>query len=348
MNNMKFLRNRKPVIRLPMLKKLTRFGCMLLILTQLLPMAVFATGTELPDGESYAPRETTAEEFVQEDKFASVPLFLQTDYPDDRYGDGTIATSGCGITCVAMVASYLTGYDYTPDILARYFGGNAENNIVRLENASDALQLPYWKSENVHKTIAALKNGKIAIAMMGSNSVFTSTQHFIVLTGITEDGKILVNDPNGANYENWQLQNGLKNGFREGDIICGYSGAWIYDPDAMPEEPYYYCEEDAEANRYSDFSLSENEIELLAKFVWWKARDESTERQQAVAETILNRMVSQDFPNSLLGVIHEEEQFYSATYFLNATPTQVQYDVVDQALNGPYVLPVSATHFSTN
>lgn len=346
MNNMKFLRNQKPVIRLPMLKKLTRFGCMILTLTQLLPMAVLAKGAELPDGESYATRETTAAEFVQENKFASVPLYLQTDYPDERYGDGTIATSGCGITCVAMVASYLTGYDYTPDILARYFGGSAENNIVRLENASDALQLPYWKSENVHKTIAALKDGKIAIAMMGSNSVFTSTQHFIVLTGITEDGKILVNDPNGANYENWLLQNGLANGFREADIICGYSGAWIYDPDAMPEEPYYYCEE--ETNRYSGISLSENEIKLLAKFVWWKARDESTERQQAVAETILNRMVSQDFPNSLLGVIHEEEQFYSATYFLNATPTQVQYDVVDQALNGPYVLPVSATHFSAN
>lgn len=46
-----------------------------------------------------------------------VPLYFQTDYPDTRYGHGTVATSGCGITSLAMVATYLTGHDYYPDEL---------------------------------------------------------------------------------------------------------------------------------------------------------------------------------------------------------------------------------------
>ena len=61
-----------------------------------------------------------------------IPQYFQTDYPDQMYGCGTVASNGCGITCVAMVATYLTGHTYTPDELARYFGGKADNNIARL------------------------------------------------------------------------------------------------------------------------------------------------------------------------------------------------------------------------
>ena len=32
------------------------------------------------------------------------PLYSQLDYPNQRYGNGTVATSGCGITSLAMVA----------------------------------------------------------------------------------------------------------------------------------------------------------------------------------------------------------------------------------------------------
>ena len=68
--------------------------------------------------------------------YAEVPLYFQTDYPNNLYGGGTIANNGCGITCLAMVANYLTGHHYLPDELAKYFGGVAENNIERLENLS--------------------------------------------------------------------------------------------------------------------------------------------------------------------------------------------------------------------
>lgn len=125
------------------MKYITKSLCVLLAIAQLLPIVAHAEELSLPVEETIVTDELETE--MEE---PSIPLYFQNDYPDVRYGNGTIATSGCGITCVAMVARYLTGYDYKPDVLAGYFGGRAENNIARLECACDTLQLPYEKSEN--------------------------------------------------------------------------------------------------------------------------------------------------------------------------------------------------------
>ena len=111
-----------------------------------------------------------------------IPLYFQTDYPNVMYGAGNIASSGCGITCLAMVATYLTGHEYLPDELADYFGGRAENNIARMEIGAETLQLPWKRTENWHETLEELQNGKVAIALMCEESIFTESQHFIVLT----------------------------------------------------------------------------------------------------------------------------------------------------------------------
>lgn len=145
----------------------------------------------LADDPTSPPENLQIPEDLEETSYHNIPLFFQNDYPQTIYGTGTVANNGCGITCLAMVATYLTGHPYLPDELARYFGGRAENNIARLEYGSDCLQLPYYKATNWHETLAALENGKIAIALMGNDSIFTSGQHFIVLVGMTEDGKII-------------------------------------------------------------------------------------------------------------------------------------------------------------
>lgn len=279
---------------------------------------------------------------------SEIPQYFQTDYPNDRYGYGTVATSGCGITCVAMVATYLTGHDYLPDELADYFGGYGENNIQKLEYASDMLQLPWERAENFHAALQALREGKVVIALMNQNSIFTDSQHFIVLKGLTEDGKIIVNDPYKPNYDYWLLKNGLANGFEEGDILCGYSGAWIYDKNAMPEEPFVYIEEKPYVEcRYPNLELTWEEQQLLAKVIWVEARGESAEGQQAIAEIVYNRMISLDFPNTLQSVIYAEGQFRSAQFLDEATPSQAQYEALENALSGPYVLPIDVVHFAT-
>lgn len=288
--------------------------------------------------------------FEREDAgvYRSVPLYFQTDYPQNMYGSGTIADNGCGVTCLAMVASYLTNHEYLPDELARYFGGAAENNIERLEKGATTLQLPWEKMENFHATMAALREGKVIIALMESNSIFTDNQHFVVLTGFNENGRIMVHDPFKPNYEKWDLKRAFQEGFTEGDVCCGFSGAWAFDKDAMPEEPFLYYEEDlSDETRYPDIHLTSEDIQLLARVVWVEARGESEEGQQAVAEVVLNRMASEGFPNSLKGVIYAEGQFRSVPYLEDAEPYQAQYEAIDRALYGPYVLPEDVVHFAT-
>jgi len=278
----------------------------------------------------------------------NVPNYFQTNYADVRYGSGTIATSGCSITCLAMVAAYMTDHLYSPAELADYFGGSAYSNMARLETASDALQLPYKKAVNWHESLQALNDGKVVIALMEESSVFTDSQHFIVLTGITEDGKIFVNDPNLSNYARWELQKGFANGFSEGNILCGYSGGWIYDKEAMPEEPFLYWEEEPPARecRYPGITLTADDLDLLAKVVWVEAQGESFEGQQAVAEVVLNRLVSGDYPDTLSDVIYAEGQFRSVPFLDDATPWQIQYEAIEGALYGPYVLPMDVMFFA--
>lgn len=157
--------------------------------------------------------------------YDSIPLYFQTDYPDVPYSQGSLATSGCGISCFSMVATYLLDEEYTPDELAR-FTGSSGDNASRFEKAAESLGITWEKTWSWNKTVEALQNGYVAIALVNENTPFTEGGHFIVLTGITSDGKILVNDPNEANYRRMKTQ--YENGFDQSDITCGFSGAWLF------------------------------------------------------------------------------------------------------------------------
>ena len=311
------------------------------------------TQTQSPSQEAEPPMETLPQ--APEERLPvhsiQVPQFFQTDYPDVLYSAGTVASDGCSITCLAMVATYMTGYPYLPDELAGYFGGYLENvvtNLQRLEAASDLLQLPWRRAENFQDAMDAMKAGKVVIAMMNQESIFTDSQHFIVLAGTTEDGRILVNDPYEPNYDHWRLKNAFLYGFREEDLIGGFSGGWIYDKAAMPENPFVYTEEEVEVEcRYPGLELSREDRELLARMVWVEARGETDKGQQAVAEVVLNRLVAEDYSDNLRDIIYSSNQFRATTWLDEAEPTQTQYEAVEAALKGPYVLPMDVVHFAT-
>ena len=319
------------------------------------PAEASQSGQEPPAGESTEPQQTTAAEVAEETQpeeekeISTVPLYYQDEYPYTMYGSGTVASSGCSIVSLAMVASYMTDHEYRPDELAHYFGGRATNNVARLEYGNKMLQLACRKAENWHVTYQALKEGKVAIVLMGPDSIFTNSQHFIVLTGINENGKIMVNDSNRDNYSFWQLKTAFEEGFDPEDILLGYSGAWIYDKSAMPEEPFIYYQEEPERGepRYPDIQLTQDEIKLLAKVVWVEAQGECAEGQQAVAEVALNRIASGDFPNNLHDVIYGEGQFRSVPKLDKAEPYQAQYEAIEAAIYGPYILPEDVVFFAT-
>ena len=151
-------------------------------------------------------------------EFTEMPLLDQTDYTNIKYSQGTVATSGCGITSVCMVASYFTGNLYTPEDLAAMANKSGSNNIDRMTWAADYVGLKWYCNENTstNDLKQMLSEGKTVIILVKNSS------HFVVCKGITEDGKILVNDPYGpwAKDEPYTL-NDLK-------MSCGKT--WVFDP----------------------------------------------------------------------------------------------------------------------
>ena len=59
-----------------------------------------------------------------------------------------------------------------------------------------------------------------------SPGLFTTFGHIMVLAGITSNGKIMVNDPNGKNYKKDNLADGYKNGFSQNTIKSQMKGYW--------------------------------------------------------------------------------------------------------------------------
>lgn len=298
--------------------------------------------------ETTAPEKTAAPETQPtRETIDTVPQYFQNDYPDALYATGTVATSGSSMTALAMVASFMTDHAYYPDemadILAHYIGGDYQ----RLQYGSDLLQLSWKRAENIHESIQAVRDGKVVILMMNSNSMFNWKDHYVVLTGISENDKITLLDTDSANYEKDWLKSYYEDGFTEKDLLRGYSCGWIYDKSQMPEEPFIYePQPPAEVSRYPGLELTAEEKKLIADLICMEAGGEPFEGQQAVAEVILNRLASGRFQSSIYNIIHAPEQFASAPYLEEAEPTYTQYKAIEQAQYGPYVLSEDVVFFA--
>lgn len=292
-----------------------------------------------PEEDYEEDYEEVNEEVYEEGPF--FPNYTLEEYGDVLYGSGTIKTNGCSVCCMAVAATYLTGHQYYPDELARWFGSKAENNVDRLRYMANALHLPMTEAENYNFVKEALWEGKIVIQLMNGKSLFTNSQHFVLLKGINEEGKIMVYDPSVTNRESWRLQYEFENGFSTDEICWGYDGAFIFDPAKMPDDPFIY-EPPARPYvepRYDGLTLTEDETKLLAKLIYVEARGECEDGQQAIAEVVLNRLTSDLFSGSITAMINDESQFVPNKLIKEAKPGQAQYEAIDRALYGPYVLP---------
>lgn len=277
----------------------------------------------------------------------SVPQYFQNDYPEEPYGTGTVASSGSSMTALAMVATYLTDHEVYPDQMADQLAHFLGGNYQRLEYGNDLLQLSWYRAANIHESLQAVRDGKIVILMLNANNYFTWKEHYVVLTGVTESGKYAVMDTDSSHLEKGWLQTGYAEGFSESELVRAYSCGWVYDKSAMPEEPFVYTPEAApEESRYHGLELTQYDKELLAKLLCMEAGSEPFEGQQAVAEVVLNRLYSGRFQSTVYNVIHAEGQFPSASRLYKGDPDYSQYKAIEQALNGPYVLPEDVYFFA--
>jgi spore germination cell wall hydrolase CwlJ-like protein len=96
----------------------------------------------------------------------------------------------------------------------------------------------------------------------------------------------------------------------------------------------------------------ERDLNCMAEAIYHEARGESTRGQAAVAEVILNRAESRQFPSSVCGVINQPSQFSYTIGGRKAIRNKAAYlrarDIARNALAGaPRVLTGGATYFHT-
>ena len=101
-----------------------------------------------------------------------------------------------------------------------------------------------------------------------------------------------------------------------------------------------------EQGRYGSLLLTADEIETLARLVRLEAGGECFEGQQAVAEVVLNRVLSPNYPGNVYDVIYQSGQFTPAGSIPYTSATQTQYDAVQAALRGPNILPQAVLYFA--
>lgn len=168
--------------------------------------------------------DTIGEDLVE----GQIPQLFQWDerWGYAEYGTSIVAVSGCGPTCMAMVASGLTNdASITPAKVAAY---GTENQYVDENNDT------YWRfmSEaganwglscyegllSESQASAELSAGHPIICSMGPGD-FTQNGHFIVLTGYA-DGSVTVNDPFSQKNSNqpWVYA----------DIVDQIKAMWVY------------------------------------------------------------------------------------------------------------------------
>lgn len=103
-----------------------------------------------------------------------------------------------------------------------------------------------------------------------------------------------------------------------------------------------------ENGRYGSLLLTADEIETIARLVKLEAGGESIEGQQAVAEVVLNRVLSPIYPGNVYDVVYQSGQFTPAGSIPYTSATQNQYAAVDAAMRGPNILPQGVLYFATS
>ena len=200
-----------------------------------IPESILEVGRKYPEAMEYVEgyeRYKDADlsmDVSEEMEERDIPLFIQWDkrWGYKRYGQSYIGVSGCGPTCLAMVVCGLTDNgNINPYVVANYAADNGFYTYGQGTSWSLMTEGAWYYGINV-------EGGEISAEFILNNlnedtpmicsmrpGDFTYTGHFIVLTGIDEDGKIIVNDPNSRNNSNkhWDVDT----------LVSQIKAIWIY------------------------------------------------------------------------------------------------------------------------
>ena len=142
-------------------------------------------------------------EFIPSDSFYPIPYLSQKDerWANVPYGD-TIGRSGCGITSYAMIIQGMSDTQVSVPELAlkygsKYFidGQGTSYSLYYDTAATYGLNVTHYSPDQADIVLQNLSMGNPCIVTVRPGT-FSSAGHIMVITGITEDGKLYVHDPN--------------------------------------------------------------------------------------------------------------------------------------------------------
>lgn len=165
-----------------------------------------------------------------------IPLLLQWDmrWGYKFYGDGLLGCTGCGPTCLSMVAIYHTKNKlYTPLYIARY-AQQMRYYTIGLGTAWDLFYngckafglISYEIPVKYEHICEALNHNHPVILSMGEG-IFSNSGHFVVLTG-HKNGNFSIHDPNSIKRSEclWnfdQIKDQIMNAWAYGCLNSTYS-----------------------------------------------------------------------------------------------------------------------------
>lgn len=169
---------------------------------------------------------------VAHERFPEIPVYLQQDYAPTMFGGYQLSRYGCGITTMAMIASYMCDELLTPGDMATRYPGYAsatgtDGNIFE----HTAAELGYfcdhrtWDWKEVEDS---LNQGRVAVSLQ-FHGYFTKTGHYIALQRMTEDGRVVVRDSNIYNYNRLPEHRGA-DCFDVERVTKNSSVYWLFQP----------------------------------------------------------------------------------------------------------------------
>ena len=166
---------------------------------------------------------------IAHERFPEAIVYFQQDYMFSPYGSSYVGRGGCGITTMAMLATYMTDTILTPHMLSQRYGKYHDENgtmgeLFRYTPAEMGFYLDRI-SANIDDMIEALENGQRVVSLQHKGR-FTSGGHYLLLQQYyEEDDTFQVRDSNIYNYA--RLEGHKIDKFTRSDLLSGSATAYI-------------------------------------------------------------------------------------------------------------------------
>ena len=193
------------------------------------PMDVTYSAITLTEAEAAVSASELLYADVAHERYPEIPLYLQQDYPKTMYGAYKITSHGCGITTMAMLASYMADEELTPpELCARYGHYSHVNGTDGMMFIYEPAVLGFYLKKHTYKAAEAyaeLEAGQIVISIQ-HKGYWTRGGHYIALEKLSEDGRVQVRDSNIYNYG--RLEAHKEDLHKWENITPNGSAYWVY------------------------------------------------------------------------------------------------------------------------